>query len=77
MEAAATAMPELMGQLTREFQSIREGARVAMERGGQAMAAAQLVEMLTMMSAMKLSLPRLPPAAPARSARASSWAPAA
>jgi hypothetical protein len=65
VEAAAVALPELMGQLTREFQSIREGARVAMERQGQAIAVAQLVEMLTMGSAMKLMLPRLPPAAPA------------
>jgi hypothetical protein len=65
VEAAARALPELMGQLTREFQSTREGARVAMERAGQAIAAAQLVEMITMVSAMKLALPRLPPAAPA------------
>ncbi len=65
VEAAATALPELMGRLTHEFQSIREGARVSMERAGQTMAVAQLVEMLTMVSAMKLALPRLPPAAPA------------
>jgi hypothetical protein len=65
VEAAATALPELMGQLTREFQSIREGARRAMERAGEAMAVAQLVEMLSMVSAMRLALPRLPPAAPA------------
>ncbi len=65
VEAAATAMPELMGQLTQEFQSIREAARVANERGGQFMAAAQAMEMLTMVSTMKMSLPRLPPAAPA------------
>ena len=65
VEAAATALPELMGQLTREFQSIGKGARVAMERAGQALAVAQFVEMLTMISAMKLALPRLPPAAPA------------
>jgi hypothetical protein len=65
VEEAATAMPELMGQLTREFHSIREGARVATERGGQLMAAAQFVEMLTTLSTMKMSLPRLPPAAPA------------
>jgi hypothetical protein len=38
---------------------------VATERAGQLMAAAQLVEMLTLVSTMKLSLPRLPPAAPA------------
>jgi len=65
VEAAAVAMPELMGQLTREFHSIHEGARVATERAGQLMAAAQLVEMLTLVSALRMSLPRLPPAAPA------------
>jgi hypothetical protein len=65
VEATALALPELMGQLIREFQSIREGVRVAMERGGQLMTAAQLVEMVTLVSTMKLSLPRPPPAAPA------------
>lgn len=65
VEAAARVMPELMGQLTHEFHSIREGARVATERGGQLIAAAQLAEMLTLTSTLKLSLPRLPPAAPA------------
>ncbi|SEU29810.1 DUF2380 domain-containing protein [Stigmatella erecta] len=64
VEAAIVAMPGLMGQLTREFHSIRESARIATERGGQLMAAAQFVEMLTLVSAMKMSLPRLPPAAP-------------
>ena len=47
VEAATTALPELMGGLNRELQSLQEGARVAMERSGQAMAVAQLVEMLT------------------------------
>jgi hypothetical protein len=65
VEVAAETMPGLMGQLTREFDSIREGARTAMERSGQAMAAAQFVEMLTLVSTLKLSLPRVPPAAPA------------
>jgi hypothetical protein len=65
VEAAATAMPELMGQLTTEFHSIRETARVATERVGQIMAAEQFIEMLTMVSTMKMSMPRLPPAAPA------------
>jgi hypothetical protein len=65
VEAASRALPELMGQLTREFHSIREGARMAMERAGQAIAAAQLVEMLTLVSGMKLALSRLPPATPA------------
>jgi hypothetical protein len=62
--AAVIALPDLMGQLTREFHSIREAVRVATERGGQLMAAAQFVEMLTLVSTMKMSLPRLPPAAP-------------
>jgi len=65
VEAAAIAMPDLMGQLTREFGSIRDGARTAMERSGQLMAAAQLMEMLTLASTLRVSLPRLPPAAPA------------
>jgi hypothetical protein len=65
VEATAAALPSLMGQLTREFQSIQETARVASERGGQMMAAAQLFEMLVMASTLKLSLPRGPPAAPA------------
>ncbi|MFP2908126.1 DUF2380 domain-containing protein [Pyxidicoccus sp. 3LFB2] len=65
LEAASTAMPERMEQLTHEFHSIREGARMATERAGQVMAAAQLIEMLTLVSTLKLSLPRLPPAAPA------------
>ncbi len=65
VEVAAVALPELMSQLTGEFQTIREGARVAMERAGHFMAAAQLVEMLTLASTLKLALPRLPPAAPA------------
>ncbi|KFE69582.1 DUF2380 domain-containing protein [Hyalangium minutum] len=65
VEAAAIEMPGLMGQLTREFGSIRDGARMAMERSGRLMAAAQLVEMLTLVSTLRMSLPRLPPAAPA------------
>jgi hypothetical protein len=65
VEAAATAMPKLMEQLTREFGSIRDGARATLERSGQLMAAVQLFELLVMRSALKLSLPRLPPAAPA------------
>ena len=67
VEAAAIALPELMGRLPNEFASIREGARVAAARSGQLMAAAQLVEMVTMISALKMSLPGLlppPPAAP-------------
>ncbi|WIG94104.1 TIGR02269 family lipoprotein [Myxococcus sp. SDU36] len=65
VEAAATAMPALMGELTREFDTIHRGARAAMENGAKLMVAAQVVEMFTMVSTLKLSLPRLPPAGPA------------
>ncbi|WP_163779733.1 DUF2380 domain-containing protein [Myxococcus vastator] len=65
VEVAATAMPGLMGELTREFDTIHQGARAAMENGAKLMVAAQVVETLTMISTMKLSLPRLPPAGPA------------
>jgi hypothetical protein len=64
VEAAASAMPALMGELTREFHSIQGDARVAMERQAEAIAVAQFVELLTMRSALKLMLPRMPPAAP-------------
>ncbi len=65
VEAATTAMPGLMGQLTREFGAIHDGARTAMENHGKLMTAIQLVEMLTLVSTLRVSLPRLPPAAPA------------
>jgi hypothetical protein len=54
-----------MGHLSGEFNSTCETARVAMKRGEQAMLLAQLVEMVTMVSAMKFSLPSLPPSGPA------------
>jgi hypothetical protein len=54
VEAAALAMPELMGQLTREFNAISNGARTAMEKAGKTLAVAQWVEMLTMVSALNL-----------------------
>ncbi|WP_332468301.1 DUF2380 domain-containing protein [Cystobacter fuscus] len=65
VEAAATDMPALMSHLSSEFNSTCETARMAMKRGEQAMLLAQLVEMVTMVSAMKFSLPTLPPSAPA------------
>ncbi|OJH40462.1 DUF2380 domain-containing protein [Cystobacter ferrugineus] len=65
VEAAAKDIPALMGYLSGEFNSAAESARVAMKRGEQAMLLAQLVEMVTMVSAMKFSLPSLPPSAPA------------
>jgi len=65
IDAAATALPGVMGQLTREFEALRDRTRVGMERAEKVLMFAQLVETLTMLSAMKLSLPRLPPSAPA------------
>ncbi|AKF79036.1 hypothetical protein MFUL124B02_00520 [Myxococcus fulvus 124B02] len=64
IEAAATAMPVLMGTLTREFEGIRRETREAMEVGGKVMVAVQVLEMAAMVSTLKMSLPRLPPAAP-------------
>nr|WP_141327435.1 DUF2380 domain-containing protein [Myxococcus sp. AB025B] len=64
-EAASTAMPELMGKLTREFDAIHRDARSAMESGGKVMVAVQVMEMLALISTLKMSLPRLPPSAPA------------
>ncbi|MCE9669820.1 TIGR02269 family lipoprotein [Myxococcus stipitatus] len=65
VEAAALAMPELMGKLTHEFNAMRADARAAMEQGGKVMVAVQVLEMLAMISTLKLGPPRLPPAAPA------------
>nr|WP_082282881.1 DUF2380 domain-containing protein [Myxococcus hansupus] len=64
IEAAATAMPVLMGELTQEFDSIRREARSAMEVGGKVMVAAQVMELLALISTLNMSLPRPPPAAP-------------
>ncbi|MFY1826557.1 DUF2380 domain-containing protein [Myxococcus fulvus] len=64
IEAAATAMPVLMGTLTREFEGIRRDTREAMEVGGKVLVAVQVLEMVAMVSTLKMSLPRLPPAAP-------------
>jgi hypothetical protein len=64
VEATTAAMPGLMAQLSREFQSIQGGARSAMEQAGKVAAAAQFLEMLTLASALKATLPRPPPATP-------------
>ncbi|WP_350099967.1 DUF2380 domain-containing protein [Myxococcus sp. SDU36] len=65
VEGAATAMPALMGELSHEFDAIHRDARSAMEFGGKVMVAAQVMELVAMVSTLKLSLPRLPPAGPA------------
>src|SRR6218665_3514767 len=65
VEVTAAGVPRLMGELIRQFQSTREGGRVPAERVTRVIVAAQVIEMLSMVSTMGLSLPRLPPAAPA------------
>ena len=77
IEAAATALPEVMGQLTREFEALRDRARVGMERAQKVLMFAQLIETLTLLSAMKLSLPRLPRPLPPRWGWGWCWAPTA
>ncbi|MFY2559904.1 DUF2380 domain-containing protein [Corallococcus terminator] len=64
VEAAALAMPVLMGELTREFNALRSEGLSAMELGGKVLVAMQVLEMVTLVSSLKMSLPRLPPAAP-------------
>ncbi|AFE05964.1 hypothetical protein COCOR_04685 [Corallococcus coralloides DSM 2259] len=65
VEAATTAMPELMGKLTREFDTLQRETRRTMKLGGQVIAAMQAVEAVAMISTMKMALPRVPPSAPA------------
>ncbi|NBD14412.1 DUF2380 domain-containing protein, partial [Corallococcus silvisoli] len=65
VEAATLAMPELMGKLTREFGTLQRETRSTMKLGGQVIAAMKALEMVAMISTLKMSLPRLPPAAPA------------
>jgi hypothetical protein len=62
VEAAVAAMPGVMAQLAQDFHSIREGARAAAEASRGVIAAAQLVEMLTVLPMMRM--PRVPPSAP-------------
>ncbi len=65
VEAAGGRPPALMGHLSGEFNSTAETIRVAMKRGEQTMLLAQFVEMVTLVSALKMPLPRPPPSAPA------------
>ncbi|WP_241757968.1 DUF2380 domain-containing protein [Myxococcus landrumensis] len=65
VERAATAMPALMGLLTQAFARLREDTRAVMKLGGKVVPAAQMLERMTLLSPLELSLPRMPPAAPA------------
>ncbi|WP_332468290.1 hypothetical protein [Cystobacter fuscus] len=65
VQAAAKDLPALIGHLSGEFNSTTETLRAAMRRREQVILLAQIVEMVTMLSAMKISLPSLPPSTPA------------
>ncbi|WP_245814596.1 DUF2380 domain-containing protein [Cystobacter ferrugineus] len=65
LEAAATDLPALVGHLTREFAAIREAVRVAAENLKKLLVLKESIEALTMLPAMRFSLPSLSPATPA------------
>ncbi|AKJ08463.1 Hypothetical protein AA314_10089 [Archangium gephyra] len=64
VEAAAHDMPALMGHLSGEFNTTAQRLHSGLRNTQKLTALAQLVEMVTMVSAMKFSLPRLGPSAP-------------
>jgi hypothetical protein len=65
VEAAAKDIPALVGHLTGEFAAAQERMRVAAENLQKVLVLTQAIETVTMLSAMKFSLPSVPPSAPA------------
>jgi hypothetical protein len=65
VEAAAKDIPALVGHLTGEFAATREAVRVGAENLEKLLVLKESIEALTLLSAMKFSLPSLPPSAPA------------
>jgi len=65
VEAAAQDMPALMGHLSSEFNRTAERLHRGLRNVEKVMLLAQLVEMVTMVSAMRFSLPAMRPSAPA------------
>ncbi|MCY1073794.1 DUF2380 domain-containing protein [Archangium lansingense] len=65
VQAAAKDMPALVGHLTGEFAALREAVRRGAENLEKALVLKESMEALTMVSALKFSLPALRPAAPA------------
>jgi hypothetical protein len=65
VEAAAKDMPALVGHLTSEFATTHEAVRVGAENLEKVLVLKESMEALTLLSAMRFSLPRPPPAAPA------------
>ncbi|MFY0527598.1 DUF2380 domain-containing protein [Archangium gephyra] len=64
VEAAAENMPALMGYLSGEFNRTAERLHTGLRNVEKVMLLAQLVEMVTMVSAMRFSLPPMRPSAP-------------
>ena len=64
MEAAAEDLPALMGHLSSEFAATQESMRVTLENFEKVLLLKEAIDTITMLSAMRLSLPRLPPATP-------------
>jgi len=64
VEAAAENMPALMGYLSGEFNRTAERLHRGMKNVEKVMLLAQLMELVTMRSALKFSLPALRPSAP-------------
>ncbi|ATB38237.1 hypothetical protein CYFUS_003670 [Cystobacter fuscus] len=65
VEAAARDVPPLVGHLTEEFAATVERMRVAAENLQKALVLKEAIEMATMLSTMRFSLPSVPPSAPA------------
>ncbi|HEX5747289.1 MAG TPA: DUF2380 domain-containing protein [Archangium sp.] len=64
VDAAAQDLPALMGHLSGEFNVTAQRLHSGLRNIQKVMALAQLMEMVTMVSAMKFSLPRLGPSVP-------------
>ncbi|WNG43567.1 DUF2380 domain-containing protein [Archangium minus] len=65
VEAVAKDIPALVGHLTREFAATREAVRKGAENLEKILVLKEAIEAVTLLSAMKFSLPSLPPSAPA------------
>ncbi len=64
VEAAAENMPALMGYLSGEFNRTAERVHSGLRNAERVLLLAQLMELVTMRSALKFSLPALRPSAP-------------
>ncbi|WP_332468406.1 DUF2380 domain-containing protein [Cystobacter fuscus] len=65
VEAAAQDVPALVGHLTGEFTATLETMREGAENVAKMMVLKEAIEALTLLSALKFSLPSVPPSAPA------------